>query len=386
MQLQPNQPNTQQANIFSLEQQAPLSKNYARQQPGQNLPINYISKFEDQEKQQNLPFPQPVYEHYSEGEYYDNQIPPNWEIAKLHGMSRQVGPVILNQQMYQHCPCCGWQVQRKKLDFCCDAEELQFLGSAFPSYYNWLMYVIISLFLLLGVSSIYEIAKNFNGANCTKDIHWQDLKTLTADEVTQIKQYHCQVHLFNALSIFNRQLTGLSHLRTGEYLALASFVAIGLIIFVIRFTQNGIDCDCDSKNDTPADYTIQAWNIPTNLSTNYEEELRFIFTNCAAPGQVLNVTKIVLVFSRSYLNEIEKKIADALQQKQAFLRKNGYREIDPQYKDLTFEIDNLEKRLRMLRKEIREDPGRFSGTAFISYSTEAEKQLVLDTNKSSMWE
>lgn len=66
--------------------------------------------------------------------------------------------------------------------------------------------------------------------------------------------------------------------------------------------------------------------MPRNLDTDYEQELHHIFRYNAAPGQELNISKIVLVYDIDYLIELEEKIQMAIKRKQEFLEKYGFRD------------------------------------------------------------
>lgn len=327
-----------------------------------------------------------MYEYYAEGDYKEYQIPPNWVIARMHGKSKEVGPVVSGGQPNAVCPCCGWQVERRPLAYCCNLEELDFLGSAFHSYYVWLKYAIAALLIFFALVGVHAVIQNHRGTTCTNQLNYEAAKGVADDQLYTKHFSTCNSDILRQFSLFNKQAGGLSFSLV-EFALVVGFVVVSSLVFLfLRVTLRQIDVDCDSNNTTPADYTMIVKNIPLKQNANYDKELEYIFTNCSVPGKVLNVKKIVLVFDSSYVHRMEEKLASVVADKQKFLERKGFKDKDPEYVDLTHEIENHEKRIRLVQQLVRHNEELFTGTAFITVNSEREKQLILTNNPWSYWQ
>lgn len=87
-------------------------------------------------------------------------------MALNHAKSRRVGEEADNAEM--RCLCCGYVVDWKELDYFGDIDQLNFLGSGFPLFYNFIIYCLFMLFMLFVISGGYELATNYLGSFCNK--------------------------------------------------------------------------------------------------------------------------------------------------------------------------------------------------------------------------
>ena len=58
------------------------------------------------------------------------------------------------------CRCCGYQIERTNLPISCNLEDLKFLGSGFPLFYNYVKYCLLILTVLFLTTSVYNIVTN----------------------------------------------------------------------------------------------------------------------------------------------------------------------------------------------------------------------------------
>lgn len=65
------------------------------------------------------------------------KIPPNWDLAKIHALSRRVGNEEEGKDSLT-CPCCGYEIERLKIGLCDNTEKLSFLGAGYPMFYNFI--------------------------------------------------------------------------------------------------------------------------------------------------------------------------------------------------------------------------------------------------------
>lgn len=67
------------------------------------------------------------------------------------------------------CPCCGYEVDRELIPYFASPMELNFLGSGFPLFYNFIVYCIFILFELMTIKGGYNLVTNIMGNYCLQE-------------------------------------------------------------------------------------------------------------------------------------------------------------------------------------------------------------------------
>lgn len=99
--------------------------------------------------------------------YNPLQIPPDWEFAYQHAKSRATA--VPDPHSKNFCVCCGYVIDRTPLKFTVDTQSLNFLGSGYPLFYNFIIYCIFILFALFMISGGYSLLTNYLGNFCIAD-------------------------------------------------------------------------------------------------------------------------------------------------------------------------------------------------------------------------
>lgn len=90
-------------------------------------------------------------EEEGEEEYNPLKIPADWEMARKHALSRRVAREKKDSgedgEPAETCKCCGYEIEREDLDYCAPVNDLGFLGSGYPLFYNFIIYCIFILFV-----------------------------------------------------------------------------------------------------------------------------------------------------------------------------------------------------------------------------------------------
>jgi len=64
------------------------------------------------------------------------------------------------------CKCCGYVIEREELPIFSPIDNLSFLGSGFPLFYNFIIYCIMILFIFYFMSGGFNMATNYLGTFC----------------------------------------------------------------------------------------------------------------------------------------------------------------------------------------------------------------------------
>lgn len=65
------------------------------------------------------------------------------------------------------CPCCGFStVKGQDLNLLCNTNDLQFLGSGFPLFFNYIRYCILLLSIEFAIKGAYNLYTNWLGSYC----------------------------------------------------------------------------------------------------------------------------------------------------------------------------------------------------------------------------
>lgn len=80
-------------------------------------------------------------------------------MAFNHAKARRVALELEDSKVVQpRCPCCGFSVNRKPLNFCSEIKDFGFLGAGYSMMYNLLKYFMIFVSVDLFIKGIYNLA------------------------------------------------------------------------------------------------------------------------------------------------------------------------------------------------------------------------------------
>ncbi|KRX04111.1 hypothetical protein PPERSA_08326 [Pseudocohnilembus persalinus] len=338
--------------------------------------------------------------HHAHGddEYNALRIPPNWDEARDHAESRKTGEIMSDLPTHEvkFCKCCGYQIQRKQLEFMKHGtHDLKFLG-----------YCFVIIMVLVCSSGGYNIVTNYMGHFCD---HPDRLNV--SNEGVQIdvekEMELCHSNFAHVLSIVNKKNTyidgeyydtGSKYLPLQHILNLAASLTVMVVLIFFRRSQRILDRDIDDVQCTPSDFTIIVKNIPKGLDCDYEKELKHIFTHNVVRNEKgaevqMTVKKVNLVYQIDHIIELEEQLKSVVKKKQEHLKNNyskfqeAFNQKDPVLKDWDDEIEHIEHRIHKIEHNIPQDQKHyFSGTAFVSFETEQQKDLVLEQNSHSFME
>ncbi|KAL4466070.1 hypothetical protein ABPG74_004307 [Tetrahymena malaccensis] len=331
-----------------------------------------------------------TYKKQDQKNYNPIQIPPDWVFAKRHAMSRATARPT--KEPKEFCRCCGYVVERKQLPFSIDPQQLNFLGSGYPLFYNFIIYCIFMLFTLFMISGGYNLFTNYLGNYCIADEQELDSTFKKRMEVLGYKMEEeetiCHKNIFHTFSLANKKDRP-ELLKMQSYLNLFVNITIMVILMFFRRNQRQIDMEIDASLSTPQDYTIMVKNIPIGLQNiDYKKELTTIFNLHSVPGKILEVASINLIYDISDLIKKENDLAKTVKQKQEFLSKNGGFEQCDKHELHKIEelIESIEEEIEHVEASIKSDPNKFAGVAFVSFSSEQMKKDCLKENVSGYWE
>jgi len=346
---------------------------------GDHLNKDFDADHHPHKEQAKHPHPGETEEHHVHGQahkheegYNFNRIPPDWKAAEKHGLSRRVAKekrvTGTDDEVPEICECCGYNVERELIDICASPKELTNFGSGFPLFYNFLLYCIIILGIMVGLSGIFNLVTNAKGEYCKSDAEVHDPKEL---------EEMCALNWMSRFALPNK-INDPDDMRIQNFLSLASVLIIIVVLMIFRRNQRKIDAEVDESILSPADYTLMVQNIPTMINTNYEEELREFFkTQCLPGGKEVVVKKVNLVYDIDEIEELEKEMHHTLEAKKNALKKD----INHPVEEFDHKLEKLEEEITETCTKIRNDYKSFAGVAFISVNTEDEKRDVINHSK-----
>ena len=194
------------------------------------------------------------------------------------------------------------------MPLCAENDELRFLGSGFPLFYNFLKYCMLIRVVLLASNGGYNLYTNYKGTFCTEE----------GDE-----EGGCQLNWMSQLSLPNK-MDNDSEMEIQENLNLLSCFLIIIVLMLFRRSQRKINAEIDEKQNSPADYTIIVRGIPTNRDSDYIESLTTFFTHMIDPHKKFNVTKVNLLYEIDEMETVEKKIKANIEEKKKILERNKF--------------------------------------------------------------
>lgn len=104
-------------------------------------------------------------------DYSPYKIPPNIELAKLHGKARRVCvPIDANSinESTLKCPCCALPIENEQIELKCHPDKLSHLGVCFPLYFSYIKFCFAMLCLCIAIAGIANLVLNLQGSNCER--------------------------------------------------------------------------------------------------------------------------------------------------------------------------------------------------------------------------
>lgn len=227
-------------------------------------------------------------------------------MAENHARATKVSAEIPKEVLLQHtnreptqCPCCNYQIEREEIPYMADISKINFLGSGFVCFYNFIIYCTFMLVVLFTVSGIFNIVTNYLGSNCltpdqdlalsggyTKENLAEKLEKELSSTTTTAKPHEGEEHggseeaekegmhvcHYNWAHIFSlaNKMDMPQYLATQSNLNLVVGFLIMVILMFFRRSQRELDAEVDAANITPGDYTIVVKNIPKELGGEKE--------------------------------------------------------------------------------------------------------------------
>ncbi|KAL4454285.1 hypothetical protein ABPG74_012242 [Tetrahymena malaccensis] len=312
---------------------------------------------------------------HSVSRYDMDMIPPDWEKAKKHAQSRETKPerVKSNDKDYEDvCDCCGYEINRTPINLFVANIKLGFLGSGFPLYFSYLIVCILMLLFLSLIQGLPTTAFYSLGSFC-QDSQFEIYEWMRhqhahfqSDKIFQ----PCPKILVNQLSLANT----IDQIQEGGSLQFSAVAMLFQVIACFQFRKSlrQTEVDVDQKFTTPTDYSVWIKRIPKNLK-NIEQAIKDHFAL-----QNKTVEKINLIYNIDEIKDLKLQYKSLIKKKQECLRKNGINSNGEELNRVLIEINNINSQILEKKALIPLQPEKFTGQAFVSFSTEQEKDEVLD--------
>ncbi|EAS04279.2 kinase domain protein (macronuclear) [Tetrahymena thermophila SB210] len=302
-------------------------------------------------------------------------IPPDWEKAKKHAQSRETKPErskTSDNDYEDICECCGYEINRIPINLFVANIKLGFLGSGFPLYFSYLNICILMLLFLSLIQGLPTAAFYSLDSFCQKSqlevYDWMKYQQANINSVKRVQP--CPNLLVNELSLANT----IDQIKEGGSLQFSIVAMLFQVIACFEFRKNlrQTEVDVDQKFTTPTDYSVWIKLIPKNLK-NIQQTIKDHFAL-----QNKTVEKVNLIYNIDEIQELELKYKNLIKKKQEYLKKNGINSKDEELFQIQVEINNVNNEILEKQTLIPLQPEKFTGQAFVSFSTEQEKDQVLD--------
>jgi len=114
----------------------------------------------------------------------------------------------------------GRTIPRKQLHYCCDPNELNFLGCGFPLFFVFAKYCVLIIFTLILATGSFNLLSNY--------LTGEDCKRL-AELEGQLADKECATTLWNLFSLANKQ-SDPNLILMQRWLNLSSMVALIVLL------------------------------------------------------------------------------------------------------------------------------------------------------------
>ena len=286
-------------------------------------------------------------------EYDPYKIPADLKLAENHGKARLIGKMKetpLNTA--DLCPCCSMPIEKERINLGCNLQEIAFLGSAYPFYFDFLKKIIAILGVILLVSGTLKLT--LINYNCN-----ESCVTFFGFGVLNLNDY-------------KEQLFGQSGLDT--------IFSIFLIIFMLFIKSQCFEA-IKLYNDnalSPSFYTLMVQNLPRNTTRKeiYEYFKELIQKDIIKVNMAFDISRFKALFKRKLKISSEIKgfydnLQEGLDHQDPYIMKR----ID----DLESENSKIEDQLAQYQSMCEEsNPENFTGTAFITFKSQASVRILID--------
>lgn len=313
--------------------------------------------------------------------YNPYMIPPDWEMAEDHFKAVSIGvPVKMPPgQPINVDEMSGRPVEVKPLPLCSSRFDLNFLGPAYPMYFQFLIFALGLLLLMFLFSGAFGIYSNYQGDFCRPVSDYN-----TTDSST------CVLTSASVISLANTKTSGgdsHDHKDTmEEYHHLQRvFNIIAYIVLIIffqyfRYRQKITAKIIDDRDTSIADYTFEVKNIPKIPGADMRKEVwKFVEEN-ALPGQKLDVKKVVCCFDVADKMTVEAEIETLCHQKAKLIQRKQKGElVDNELQYTSTLIRNLKQTLKKMEKDsLKGDSTEFVGIAYVTVNTQQQYWDVIN--------
>ena len=299
--------------------------------------------------------------------YDPYRIPPDWDMVDEHNHAVRVArPRMLSpDQPIDVDEMSGRPIYNDRLSACCKPDELSFLGPSYPMYFQFLVFTWSVLGVFILTTGLFSLISNFLGDFCG-----EDPTTITASS----HDIHCPSLIETRLSLAN-VLNNSQIISVWQILNLVAYLGCVVIFQFFRFRQRKFAAECDERELTASDFTVEVKNIPRHLKDiDLRQEIKDFMIDHAFPGRKTSVMNVVLSFDVSEKMKIVSEI-EALTVKSVRLERQKARgeEIKESIDDIKQKIAELKDKLKLLQQEYESGKSdKFLGRAYVTVNTQQE--------------
>jgi len=232
--------------------------------------------------------------------YDPYRCPPNFEMAKAHGLAKRVYQPMGKRVSIIHknvCPCCGLPKTGDLLPLKCKLSELYHLGSGYALYFKLLFYSIALLGIVFLISGFFNLVSSIEAGDCPPVE-----ATMVTNGTTTVNN-QCVNDFVLSLSIANK--------KDNPALLTAQMVlnlVVVLVMFVsfhyMRYNFRQMHIDADDTTVTPADYTVKIEGVDPELT---DEQIKEWLENLPNDEMYVKVAKINRTYDIVQYVELKKK-------------------------------------------------------------------------------
>jgi len=299
--------------------------------------------------------------------YFDPyKVPADIELAENHGKARKIGKFIENPQKV--CSCCGLPIEKEPFSLFCSLQELAFLGSAYPFYFDFMKKILLIIFIILMVSGTMKLG--LINTNCN-----EACVTFFGFGVLNLEDYNQQIFTQSGLD------------------TVFSVFLIAFMLGVKTRSFNAIKIFND-KAISARDYTIMVQNIPKFTK---KSEILGYFKDLVQK----EIVKVNMAYDlREYNSMFNRKLKVVSHLKGLYneegldfiigdespdLKKNSKKDLKSE-KPYNNEIALLEAENQRLEQSLENFESRcesekndlFTGTAFITFKSQTTVRVLID--------
>ena len=254
-------------------------------------------------------------------EFNPYKSPPDFELAKAHGIARRVCKPYTPAEYHKSlkCPCCHLPFENKQFRVGCDVEQLSSLGVCFPLYFSYIKFCVVLLCICLSISGIMNLIYNLQGTNCND----------------YGNSFICKISFMNVLD----SNEGVQNLNRQSLLNTITIIVLLIAFEIYRYYQRGVAYQNRTKYSV-SDFALFISFLPNNFNQDeIEDFLNFHLKLLNRP-----TTKVVKIYHLHQLGEYAKLYSTkrelVAQRTKSPLRKSM---INAQIDDLNTQLRELEK-------------------------------------------